>query len=202
MADANKKKNILSYIVFAIVLALIVWPTSRIFIQQQLMKVGFFQPKLEEPQQEAETFSSDAARNLTYDKASFIDEQKKVYNTDELKGKVLFINFWATWCPPCRAEMPSIQTLYERFKDNDKVEFLLVEIETDIEGTKKFLNDNKLSLPIVYPNSEIPSNWLSGAIPTTVILDKNGKTVIKKEGMYDYSGKEMTKFIQELIDQQ
>lgn len=133
--------------------------------------------------------------------AEFQDENGAATHTQDLNGKVVFINFWATWCPPCLKEMPSIQVLYDKFKDNDNVEFLIVEIENDIEGTKKFLNNQNLSLPIVYPKGDIPSTWLGGAIPTTIILDKEGKTAAKQEGMYDFSTQAVEDFIQELISQ-
>ncbi|TDQ77438.1 TlpA family protein disulfide reductase [Sphingobacterium yanglingense] len=200
MAEKKKIKNIVSWIVFVVLMGLVLWSPSRIFIQQQLMKIGFFKPKLEKPV-ELEGAEKVSVQDSIDDKASFLNANNVVYDTEQLKGKVLFINFWATWCPPCRAEMPSIQKLYDKFKDNDNIEFLIVEIEGDTEGTEKFLTDQKLKLPIVYPNGEIPSNWLGGAIPTTVILDKSGKIAAKEEGMYDYSTKEVEAFVQNLIDQ-
>ncbi len=133
--------------------------------------------------------------------ASFKDEQGTAVNTQDLKGKVVFMNFWATWCPPCRKEMPSIQTLYNKFKDNEDIIFLIVEIENDSEGTKRFLADGNLTLPIFYPQGDIPKEWLGGAIPTTVILDKSGKIAAKQEGMYDFAAKSVEDFIQNLISQ-
>lgn len=201
MADKKKIKNIISWVVFVLAMGLILWSPSRIFIQQQLMKIGFFKPKLEKPVEDTAIAKSEEEKTTAVEKASFVSADDVVYDTEQLKGKVLFINFWATWCPPCRAEMPSIQTLYDKFKGNDKIEFLIVEIEGDIEGTDKFLKEQKLQLPIVYPNGEIPSTWLGGSIPTTVILDKNGKIAAKEEGMYDYSTKEVEEFVQNLINQ-
>lgn len=133
--------------------------------------------------------------------AGFRYEDGTSVHTQDLEGKVVFINFWATWCPPCRKEMPSIQILHDKFKDNKDLVFLIVEIETDIEGTKKFLAEQNLSLPIVYPDGEIPSAWLGGAIPTTVILDKKGQTAAKQEGMYDFSTQAVEDFIQNLINE-
>jgi len=179
-------------------MGLIIWPDGRIFVQQQLMKIGFFKADLASAAAEVK---EEQIAELASDKAVFINEDKITFDTEKLKGKVLFINFWATWCPPCRAEMPSIQVLYEKFKDNDQIEFLIVEIESNIDGTQEFLKKNNLNLPIVYPASNIPEAWLSGSIPSTVILDKNGKLAVKKEGMYDYSSKSVKEYIQTLIDQ-
>lgn len=200
MADKKKVKSIISWVVFVLAMGLILWPPSRIFIQRQLMKIGFFKPKLEKPEGAA-LAKSEEEKTTAVEKASFVSADNEIYDTEQLKGKVLFINFWATWCPPCRAEMPSIQKLYDKFKGNDKIEFLIVEIEGDQEGTDKFLKEQNLQLPVVYPNGDIPSNWLGGSIPTTVILDKNGKIAAREEGMYDYSTKEVEEFVQNLINQ-
>lgn len=194
----KKKSSIVSYVLFTLIMGLIIWPDGRIFVQQQLMKIGFFKADLASAAAEVK---EEQIAELASDKAVFINEDKITFDTEKLKGKVLFINFWATWCPPCRAEMPSIQVLYEKFKDNDQIEFLIVEIESNIDGTQEFLKKNNLNLPIVYPASNIPEAWLSGSIPSTVILDKNGKLAVKKEGMYDYSSKSVKEYIQTLIDQ-
>lgn len=131
--------------------------------------------------------------------ASFKDESGKVVHTKDLAGKVVFLNFWATWCPPCLKEMPSIQVLHDKFKNNDGVVFLIVEIENNIEGAKEFVAHQNLSLPIVFPNEEIPSAWLGGAIPTTVILDKEGNIAARHEGMYDFATPEMENYLKELL---
>lgn len=194
------KKNYWRYLIYIILVVLIALPTSRVFFQQQLMKIGFFQPKLEQPEYTMEG-SNNQANTTSSDKASFITESGKTINTEDLKGKVVFINFWATWCGPCVAEMPSIQVLYNKFKDNSNVEFLIVEIDNNIEGANAFVAKQKLDLPIAFPISDIPKSWLENAIPTTVILGKDGKIAERKQGMYDYSGKGVQDFIQSLIDQ-
>ena len=131
--------------------------------------------------------------------ASFKDESGTVVHTKDLAGKVVFLNFWATWCPPCLKEMPSIQVLHDKFKNNDDVVFLIVEIENNIEGAKEFVTNQNLSLPIVFPNEEIPSAWLGGAIPTTVILDKAGNIAAQQEGMYDFATPAMENYLNELL---
>lgn len=197
----NKKISIVILIILAIVCVVLLWPNNRAFIKDGLTRLGFFKPKVETSAEKTEpAVTEEQVLEHTTASASFIDTDNKSVNTADLKGKVVFINFWATWCPPCRAEMPSIEKLYNKFQNNDQIVFLIVEIENDVEGTKKFLSEQKLSLPISYPNSEIPSAWLGGSIPTTVILDKTGKIAARKEGMYDYSTKEVEEFIVNLIN--
>ena len=195
--DKKKFWKITSNIIFGLIILLMLIPTSRIWIQQGLMKIGLFKPKLEQP---AETPATAAA---TDEKAPvtaiFSDDQGEPVDIIDLKGKVVFLNFWATWCPPCKAEMPSIQKLVEKFKDNDSVVFMMVEIEHEKEKAHTFLKENNLKLPLYYPESEIPSEWLGQSIPTTVILDKDGRIAAHHEGMADYDRKEVFEFINDLI---
>jgi thiol-disulfide isomerase/thioredoxin len=193
-----KTKKIIGNIVFVLFIAVLIWPTSRSYFQQMLMKVGLFKPKLEVPQQAAEPLS--AGKENVGKAVSFVNQLGETVPVASLKGKVVFINFWATWCGPCRAEMPSINVLYDKFKDNPNVVFLIVEIEGDQEKAAAFVKNEKLTLPISYPNSDIPKEWLSASIPSTVILDKDGNLATRHEGMADYSTPDVASFIQDLIN--
>lgn len=189
----TKKKNYWRYLIYVVLLGLVIWPTSRSFFQQQLMRIGLFQPNLENKESQSGTDS--------VQRVSFISMDKEIVNTADMLGKVVFINFWATWCGPCITEMPSIQKLYDKFKDNPQVVFLIVEVDSNTRGARQFLTENKLTLPIFFPNSNIPQAWLSSSIPSTVILNKKGVLVEKKVGMYDYSGQKVQDYIQSLINQ-
>ncbi|MGH2643105.1 MAG: TlpA family protein disulfide reductase, partial [Chitinophagaceae bacterium] len=89
------------------------------------MKVGLFRPKIE--------LNDPSASNLPVNLSDiyFKDGNGHTFSLSSLKGKVVFINFWATWCPPCRAELPSIKKLYEKFKDNNKIMFLMVDVDEE-----------------------------------------------------------------------
>ena len=119
-------------------------------------------------------------------------------NMEDLKGKVVFMNFWATWCPPCIAEMPSIQKLYDKVKDDKDIVILTVEVEGKRDKVAKFMERKKLSLPVVYPNSSIPTEFFNGSLPTTIILDKKGNIAHTTTGMADYSGQDIVDFLNEL----
>lgn len=181
---------------FGLVILLLV-PSGRTWVQQGLMKLGLFKPSLEAPVVKGKEGEEDL--KIGEDVVFLNDNEQRVPLAD-LKGKVVFINFWATWCPPCKAEMPSIQILKDKFKDNDKVVFMLVEIESEKEKANTFMKAGNMDLPIYYPGSSIPREWLGGSIPTTVILDKEGNTVAHHAGMADYSKKEVFEFITDLID--
>jgi thiol-disulfide isomerase/thioredoxin len=186
-----KTKKIIGNSVFVVIILLLLWPTSRAYFQQGLMKIGLFKPTLEEPEKIDSQIS--VQNNI-----SFKNDKGEIVNMNDLKGKVVFINFWATWCPPCIAEMPSIATLYERLKGNSEVVFLIVEIEGESDKANKFMAGKQLNLPVYYPNSQIPKEWLGGSIPTTLIINKHGEIATKHKGLADYSRQEVSDFIIEL----
>lgn len=130
----------------------------------------------------------------------FKDESGKTVSLNSLKGKVVFINFWATWCPPCIHEMPSIDGLKKSFEGNDNIEFLMVDVDNKIEQSTAFMNKNGYDLPVYTPAGPIPSDYLGGAIPTTVILDKEGKMVGRIEGGRDYTDPQIIKALNELVN--
>jgi thiol-disulfide isomerase/thioredoxin len=122
-------------------------------------------------------------------------------NFEELKGKVVFINFWATWCAPCVAEMPSINSLYDIYKDNPEVKFVMINVEAEANKAAKFIKKKKYTFPIYLPNaSQIPKVYESQGIPTTFVLDKDGFIAYKKVGMANYDAKSFVKFIARLTD--
>jgi thiol-disulfide isomerase/thioredoxin len=94
------------------------------------------------------------------------------------KGKVVLLNFWATWCPPCRAEMPSMETFYQRFKDQG-LEILAVNGGEDTATVQDFLQNNRYSFPVLMDTrNEVNGIYEIKAIPTTFILDREGKIIV------------------------
>lgn len=104
-----------------------------------------------------------------------------------LDGKVVFLNIWATWCPPCREEMPSIQRLYEQFRDDPNVEFVLVSIEDTSEQVLEFMEKHEYTIPTYTSISKIPSRFKTRGIPATFLLAKDGTTAVFEEGANDWS---------------
>ena len=100
----------------------------------------------------------------------------KFVRMSDFKGKVIFLNFWATWCPPCRGEMPSIQKLYDKTK-KDGLVFICISNES--EGTVyKFIKENGYTFPIYTYSGYIPQVYEYTGIPTTFIISKDGKISI------------------------
>lgn len=125
-----------------------------------------------------------------------IDGEGKTRSLEELKGKVIFMNMWATWCPPCIAEMPGIDKLHEEM--GDEVAFVMLSLDQNFETAKAFDKSNGYGLPIYAPAGEIPAMYNSPAIPTTYIIDANGNLVLTHKGMADYSNSEFKEFLKSL----
>lgn len=190
------RKNWVNTILIAFVAAMLFVPEAKAFVNQGLMKIGLFQPDLSTDKlKEQDKLSTQAEANYSF---SAVDVHGNVLTLDDLKGKVVFINFWATWCPPCIAEMPSIQTLYDKYKGKEDVVFLIVEIESKKDKAVKFMEKKKLDLPVFFPQGAIPSEFFRGSLPTTVMLDKKGNIAHITEGMADYSGQDVVDFIEML----
>jgi thiol-disulfide isomerase/thioredoxin len=99
-----------------------------------------------------------------------------------LRGKVVFLNFWATWCPPCRSEMPSMEKLYQRYKNNG-LEFIAVDIMEDKSDVAGFVKDFKLTFPVAIDrDGHVSNDYGISAIPTTFIIDRNGKIIASVTG--------------------
>jgi thiol-disulfide isomerase/thioredoxin len=94
-----------------------------------------------------------------------------------LKGKVVFLNFWATWCGPCRVEMPGMEALYRRYRE-EGLEFVAVDIMEKDTQVRDFLKSNNYSFPVLLDSSGSVSNSYGiQAVPSTYILDRDGKII-------------------------
>lgn len=95
----------------------------------------------------------------------------------DLRGKIVFLNLWATWCAPCRAEMPSMQALYERFKGRDFT-MIAVSEDTNAEDVAAFAKELKLTFPILLDTSNrLPGRFGVTGYPETFIIDRDGRVI-------------------------
>jgi thiol-disulfide isomerase/thioredoxin len=107
-------------------------------------------------------------------------------NTKDLRGKVLFLNFWATWCGPCRAEMPSMETLYQRFKSQG-LEFLAVNLQESPRTVGAFMDKLGLSFPAALDQQgSTGAAYGVMAIPTTYIVDREGRIIARVRGSLNW----------------
>lgn len=187
--------NILYTVIMAVLLITLISPDAKSLMIRGMMKVGLFQPDI--PEKEAGIALDKQVQKAP--EAVFKNGAGEEVKISELKGKVIFINFWATWCPPCRAEMPTIEKLYQQFKDNKDIVFLIVDADDSYAKAAQYLQDNHLDLPLYVPAGSIPYAYLSGALPTTVMINKKGKMVFRYAGAADYSDPKMVDFVKKLI---
>jgi peroxiredoxin len=117
------------------------------------------------------------------------------------KGKIIFLTFWATWCGPCKEEMPSIEALYQRFKGQD---FVVLTIAVDLEGAipvEKFIAKNRYSFYVLIDSkSEILDLYRVEGIPMTFLIDKKGKIIGKALGPRDWKSPEAISLFHQLVE--
>lgn len=114
------------------------------------------------------------------------DVTGKTINLQSLRGKKVFVNLWASWCPPCRREMPSIEKL-SKAVDQNKVAFVMLSLDDNFDKAKAFVKRQQLSLPVYYPAENLPVMFNVQSIPTTFIFDETGKLVQRIDGGDDYN---------------
>lgn len=183
--------NIIYTLLFAGLLAIVFIPGGKVWFLQQLMKVGLFQPAVPKTDEAAWPAPEMLFRDATGTPVAL----------SSLKGKVVFINFWATWCPPCRAEMPSVDRLYRQWKDNPGIVFLIVDADSQPDRAAAFMRDNGYQLPVALLTGNVPQNVYSGTLPTTLIIDKAGRIVFRETGAADYGSRRMEQYIQRLLSE-
>jgi thiol-disulfide isomerase/thioredoxin len=111
------------------------------------------------------------------------DLEGRAVSSAALKGKVVIVNFWATWCPPCRAEIPDLIALQDKYRDNLQV-IGISQDEAPAEVVKRFAVEHRMNYPIVMSTREIESLFPGvRALPTSFILDRDGRLVQKHVGM-------------------
>ena len=129
-----------------------------------------------------------------------IDADSTIFDLKNTENKVIFINFWATWCGPCIAELPRLQKMYDNFKNNPKIIFLFI-AEDKPENVSPFIKKHNYNLPVYYEVNSPPKLLRSSSIPTSFLIDKNGNIVMRIKGTANWSGNKMKKIITDLINE-
>ena len=182
------KRNLLNAALMLLLLVVIFVPDAKAFLIKGLIEIGFYKPKIEAP----------TAPGMSLSGILFKDAKGNVVDLGDLKGKVIFLNFWATWCPPCRAEMPSINKLYKQFKDDKNVVFIFADADGDLGKSTRFMADRKYELPVYKVESDVPERIFAGSLPTTIVFDKQGRLSLQHEGAADYADKKIVDFLNKL----
>ncbi len=156
-----------------------------------VMETGFmdYEPKAGQEQPE-ETFDY----NFTINE---LDGESIDFN--QFKGKVVFINLWATWCGPCRVEMPSIQSLYDSLKQ-ENIAFVMLSLDNPENYSKvqNFIQGKAFTFPVYVPREGLPEQLQVSSIPTTFVISKDGKIKSKKVGTANYNTRKFKEFLVKL----
>ncbi|QDO94155.1 redoxin domain-containing protein [Formosa sediminum] len=181
---SSQKQNI----VFAIGLVLLIIPQTRQPIQVFIQKgLAVFSPSVTEKSEQQDVNSY---------QWHLKDLEGQSYNFKFAQNQVVLLNFWATWCPPCIAEMPSLVALHKDYKD--KVQFLFVSNE-DEDVIVAFLKKHNYTIPVHQPMSAVPERLHTSTIPRTLLISKSGKIVIDKTGASNWNSNTVRTTIEQLL---
>ncbi len=176
--------------VFAVLLIAMLFPATRKPLSAFLIRQTLFSPS-----------ETEKIVYLSDDDWSMRLESKTVQESialGDFQGKAVFLNYWATWCPPCIAEMPSIQKLYDEYKDD--VAFVLVSNES-VEVVKDFFGKHEYSFPVYSLKSGVPAIFETSTIPSTYLIGPNGRLLISKTGAAKWNSGKMKALLDDLIKQ-
>lgn len=169
------------------ILCLLFFPTLRLPVlgnfQRILLQTGLFNASID---QNDSNKSIDLSLEL-----QTVDG--RIVNTKDWKDKVVFINIWATWCPPCLAEMPNIATLYQDTQND--VEFVLISVDKDREKARDWIDKKQYPVPVYFLKDNLPDALSYQAIPTTWIIDTKGTVRYQHSGLTNYATSSFKEFL-------
>ncbi|MFC0261700.1 TlpA family protein disulfide reductase [Fontibacter flavus] len=155
-------------------------------LQSLLLKTGIKKPKI--------TLVDKSNTDFSY-QGAFLDMEGNRVNLEDYRGKAVFINLWATWCPPCRAEMPHISDLYDKVKDTENLEFLMIALDKELAKSKNFMDSKDFSFTSVHASFGLNESLQSQSIPTTLVVSPQGEIVFYQEGMSNFDTEEFRNFL-------
>jgi thiol-disulfide isomerase/thioredoxin len=130
------------------------------------------------------------------------DLKGNVVQMEELKGKVIFLNLWATWCGPCRVEMPSIEALYNSV-EKENVAFVMLSLDTqqNFNKVEKYITDKGFTFPVYVVDRGLTEQLQVPSIPTTFVIGKDGLIKRKEVGTANYDTPKFKQFLNSLAEQ-
>jgi thiol-disulfide isomerase/thioredoxin len=129
---------------------------------------------------------------------NYVDTTGVAYTPESLKGKILIVNFWATWCPPCKTEIPDLSRIWDKYRDKGVVLLGVTTEDISSSALVNFASDHELSYPIVRGTQEMELAYGSPRnLPTTFIFDRKGRLVYGKAG--GLTERKLTELIEPLL---
>nr|WP_300442000.1 TlpA disulfide reductase family protein [Christiangramia sp.] len=191
------KKNLLEYgITGTVILTLFLTGLHTEvfgFVQRGILKTGLMDPDVD-----TQATSLEESKKPKADfNMSLMNSKGERVEMEEFRGNVIFFNLWATWCPPCVAEMPGINNLYNDVKGG-KVAFIMLSLDNDFQKAIDFNKKKGYDFEVYQLAGGLPPMYASQAIPTTYVIDADGNLVLTHQGMGDYDSEEFKDFLDEL----
>ena len=165
------------------------------------LSIMYLNEVIEAPKLDAPSAEDMKVTTIDFDSnmLQFSDLENNIFTIQNFKGKNLFINYWATWCNPCLAEMPYMAELYERYKDEEDIIFLYLSREK-LETIKDYIpKDGSLQQLPIYKIVTYDEFFATSGIPTTFIVNSDGEVVVKDLGTAFWNDESVFKFIDNLI---
>lgn len=187
----KKKETVWGHIsngIFILFIIAMLFPSSRALVSSTLIKLTLFDRGEIDPIENPVVLD-----NADWATPFYVKDEAIPFAT--FKGEVVVVNFWATWCPPCIAEMPNLQTLYDNY--GDKVSFVFATSD-DMKKVENFMFTKNYKLPVYY-YQYLPKAFEHSSIPTTFILNRKGEIVFDKVGAYKWDGESVEEFLDKLI---
>lgn len=144
----------------------------------------------------ADVVATEEQQTLTNYQWGLVDVKGQRVNFESFKDQVVVVNIWATWCPPCVAELPSFVELYGDYKD--KVVFAFV-ANDDRDKVLQFLEKKGYQLPVYFQTTPTPKELVSKSIPATYVISKSGKIVVDEKGAADWNSQKTRELLDRLI---
>lgn len=180
--------NLANAIMIVLVGAIFLSPTFKSKIMQTLLKTGIFRAKIVQPNVSTNIFEDSLTAQLV-----LTNHLGQTISLEDVKGKVILINFWATWCPPCKAEMPSLNALYKQYKNKEDFIIFMVDVDHQMERSVAYMQKQGFDLPVHHIKSKLPEAFESSSIPFTILINQKGEIVMKHEGMANYQSQKFLK---------
>ena len=181
-------KIVTDLLFYMLILSLLI-PATRIHVSAMLIRATMMSPKVKSVENSEKLKQEDYLLSLE-------DLDGNPVNLADFKGEVLFINFWATWCPPCRAEMPSMQEFCDRHGSDLKI-FLITNEERD--KVKSYLDEYGFHLPVYFQRSVAHGVFNIRSLPTSFVIGKNGEIFVNKKGAARWDSKGFEKKLKQIL---
>lgn len=191
----TKRKTLIEWLVLIAVILVFAytgWHKPLIVqLQRAMIYTGLLSPDISQPP----VVTNHGVYDLT-----LRDEDSNLRMLSEFRGKVIFINFWATWCPPCRAEMPGINSLFSKMQDRN-LEYIILTTERDFGKAMEYKANEGFDFPIYQLAGKLPAVYQESAIPRSYVVSRDGRLIMEHTGLADYDSRKFREFLKKALEE-